>query len=880
MQRIKLLSSLMILLLFSGTVLAQGLVRGVVQDNNTNETLIGATVLIKGTTVGVTTNLDGSFLLIAPEGDHTILFHYVGYKEVKRDVSVKDGSTYNLGTILMESSSIGLNEVSVFASMAVDRETPVAVSTISSQTIEENLGSQEFPEVMNYSPSVYATKSGGGYGDARINVRGFDQRNVAVMINGIPVNDMENGWVYWSNWAGLGDATRTIQIQRGLGASKLAINSVGGTINIVTKTTDANKGGSLMFAATEYGRFKSMLSLSTGKLKTGTAVTFVGSRTFGKGYIDATWADAWSYFLSVSQEIGKSHQLVLTVVGAPQQHGQRDGYYMLDSAMYETYGAKYTRNWGWRGGELLNERVNYYHKPQIAMNWYWNINEKAFLATSGYISFGNGGGSGPLGIGKYLKTEGGDEYYMKYEPPQNASGQYDWDLMADLNAQDMFYINDGDTTLYPGGESKHIIRNSVNNHFWTGILSTLKYEFTKSLKLTAGIDARNYVGEHYREVRDLVGGDYWVDRRFGETTVGDKIAYWNDGIVTYGGLFAQMEFTSGNFAAFLGGTISNTWTKRKDYYNYFDGIVTEDYAKDNPNVSETLSNFGWNVKGGANFNINEKNNVFINAGAYSRVPFFRFHFLNYQNDVNPDLQNEKIYAAEIGYGFIAKNFRLNINGYYTIWDDISQLTSFYTEDDTRVNAFISDLKETHLGVELDAQYTITRWVNIGGLLSIGDWRYANDPVADLYDDQTHELIGQGTLYLKDLKVPDQPQTQLGLNANFRIAKRIDLGAQYLYYANLYAQYTLEDRKDPNDRAQAWKLPSYGVVNARAAWRFQLGGLDSQLQINAYNLFNTVALAEAEDKVIKDDDGNVTEHTFKKGYWIWGRNWNFALKINF
>ena len=36
------------------------------------------------------------------------------------------------------------------------------------------------------------------------------------MINGVPQNDMENGWVYWSNWDGVGDGTSSIQVQRGL----------------------------------------------------------------------------------------------------------------------------------------------------------------------------------------------------------------------------------------------------------------------------------------------------------------------------------------------------------------------------------------------------------------------------------------------------------------------------------------------------------------------------------------------------------------------------------------------------------------------------------------------------------------------------------------
>jgi hypothetical protein len=881
----KLLLTFLVTLLLGGAIFAQGLVRGVMQDVNSNETLIGATVVIKGTTIGVTTNLDGSFLLIAPEGEHTLIFRYVGYDEQTMDVTVKDGSTYNVGTILMQSSAIGLDEVNVLASVAVDRETPVAVSTISGQTIQENLGSQEFPEVMNYTPNVYATKSSGGFGDSRINVRGFDQRNVAVMINGIPVNDMENGWVYWSNWAGLGDATRNIQIQRGLGASKLAINSVGGTINIITKTTDMNKGGSVEVSATEFGRFKTMLTLSTGKLKTGTAVTFVGSRTFGAGYIEATWVDAWSYFISVSQDIGKNHQLVFTGIGAPQRHGQRDGFYMLDSATFERYGPRYTQNWGYRGGELLNERVNFYHKPQFALNWYYTINDKAFLATSAYMSFGTGGGSGPLGIRDYVQTADGDGYFVRYEPPQDNSGRYNWDLMADINAQDMYNIDDGDTTLYPAGESKHIIRNSRNDHFWYGLLSTLKYSFTDRLKFTGGIDGRFYVGEHFREVRDLVGGDYWQDYRFGETTVGDKIAYWNDGIVQYGGLFAQIEYTNGTIAAFFAATFSNTWTKRVDYYSYHDGQVTEDYARDNPNTSETLSNTGYNVKAGFNWNINENNNVFINAGTFSRVPFFRFHFLNFSNTVNTNLKNEIVYAGEIGYGYTSRKFRLNFNGYYTVWDQISQLASFRTPDPSDpsntldVDAFISDLQAVHMGVELDFQWTITRWVNVGALAAIGSWEYANDPVASLFDEQTQEKIGEGTLYLEGLKVPDQPQTQFGYNVEFKAAKRLTFAWYHLFYDNLYSQYTLEDRTNPNDREQSWKLPAYNIVNARIGWNFTFAGLDSEFQVNVYNLFNTESLMEAEDRAVERDDGTIY-HTFRKGFWVWGRNWNFALRVRF
>ena len=138
-----------------------------------------------------------------------------------------------LGEVVVTSGVIDIAKV---------RTTPVAVSTISPAEIALKVGNQEFPEIMNKTPGVYATKQGGGYGDSRISLRGFDQRNTSFLINGQPVNDMENGWVYWSNWQGLTDVASGIQLQRGLGASRLAVPSVGGTVSIFTKAAEAKKG--------------------------------------------------------------------------------------------------------------------------------------------------------------------------------------------------------------------------------------------------------------------------------------------------------------------------------------------------------------------------------------------------------------------------------------------------------------------------------------------------------------------------------------------------------------------------------------------------------------------------------------------------------------
>ena len=243
------------------SVTAQSTITGVVQDANMQDPLPGATIIEKGTANVVSTDFDGNFTLktLNPKGE--IVVSYVGYGSFTLAFS----KSADLGSISLETNELGLEEVQLFASVAIDRKTPVAVSTIKAAEIELKLGTQEFPEILKSTPGVYATKAGGGYGDGRINLRGFNSENVAVLINGIPVNDMENGRVYWSNWAGLGDVTSSMQVQRGLGASKVAVPSIGGTINIITKTTDVETGGNIFSSIANDGYEKLGATYSTCK---------------------------------------------------------------------------------------------------------------------------------------------------------------------------------------------------------------------------------------------------------------------------------------------------------------------------------------------------------------------------------------------------------------------------------------------------------------------------------------------------------------------------------------------------------------------------------------------------------------------------------------
>lgn len=224
------------------TAVAQATLKGKVMDAETHEPLIGATVMVKGSAEGTVTDTDGNFTLKVKDGKVMLVFSYVGYNELSRNVKAV-GRNVDLGTIALTPDAIGLSEVSVIASIIKsDRQTPIPISNVKLATIEEKVGNLEFPELLKSTPSVYVTRESGGYGDSRINMRGFDSSNLGILINGVPINGMENGKVYWSNWSGLSDVSQFIQVQRGLGASALGLSSVGGTMNMVTKSTEAQRG--------------------------------------------------------------------------------------------------------------------------------------------------------------------------------------------------------------------------------------------------------------------------------------------------------------------------------------------------------------------------------------------------------------------------------------------------------------------------------------------------------------------------------------------------------------------------------------------------------------------------------------------------------------
>ncbi|MCH4551911.1 MULTISPECIES: TonB-dependent receptor [Aestuariibaculum] len=836
---------LAVALLFTSVILAQTTIKGVVVEAGINMPLPGANVIEKGTTNGVVTDFDGNFTLETESSSGEILITYVGY--TTKTIAFSKGG--DLGTISMESSQVGLQEIQIIASVAVDRKTPVAVSTIKSEEISLKLSTQEFPEILKATPGVYATRAGGGYGDGRINLRGFDSENVAVMINGVPVNDMENGAVYWSNWAGLGDVTSSMQVQRGLGASKVAVSSVGGTINIITKSTDAEQGGNVYSSIGNNGYLKYGMTYSTGLTEKGFAATVSASKISGDGYVDGTEFSGYNYFVSLAQQLNEQHRLTFTAFGAQQTHGQRYNRSTIAELLDTDSGPKKAnKDWGYKNGEVYHQSFNFYHKPQISLNHLWEINENSALSTALYASFGSGGGR---------RDEGSKIGSSEYRIGGSGLQPIDFDRVIEEN------IANG------AAGSTDIISSSRNSHEWYGLLSTYKNKINDQLTISGGLDGRYYIGSHWYEVDDLLGGQFFLDNEtdtfaYGKPLrVGDKYNKDYDGVVLRTGLFGQAEYQltdALNF--FVAADISNSSYKQKEFMNSeLTGSRSSDY----------VDFLGFGVKGGGNYNLDINNNVFVNIGYFSKAPFLDNVFLDEDGNVpNADAVNEKVFSAELGYGYRSEKLSANVNIYYTKWLDKAYSGSLQGANDELYFYNLLGIDALHQGIEVDLRYKLTDKLSFTGMASLGDWKWKSNTSAQVQD-QGGTVIDEVVVIADGIKVGDAAQTTFALGAKYKLAPKSSIYADYNFAGDNYASYDVTNRSSA-DLPDVWKLPDFGLFDLGLTHAFDMGGFEAVLNGKINNVFNTEYISDANDV-----DGTASTALV---YYGAGRTYSVGLKLNF
>lgn len=864
MKKITQLTTMAIMMLFTTAIFAQSVIKGKVMDPDINAPLPGANVIEKGTSNGTTTDFDGNFTLTTESPSGEIEITYVGFTTLV--LSFNGDTDFGEINLTIDNS---LDEVVLIGTgvidLAEDRNTPVAVSTIKGKDIQLKIsGNAEFTESMKNTPSVYVSNQAGGFGDSRIFLRGFDDTNTAFLLNGQPINSVEDGRMFWSNWAGMADVANAVQVQRGLGSSKLAISSVGGTVNIVSKTTDQRQGGFVRFMGGNDSFVKGTVGYNTGTNDKGWAFSFlVDHWQAHRKYAIGTAGQGQNYLFSVGYTPNDKHSFNFLITGAPQWHDQN---FSTDLENFELYGEKYNPNTGFRNGTRFTERRNYYHKPVANLNWDFDINDNLDLSTVLYASWGRGGGTGMLGRGPRIR---------------NDIGEIDFDQIVENN------IATADENNFGNFSDSRIRRASVNNHNWYGLLSNLYIDANENWSFNVGFDGRLYKGDHWRQVNDLMGLSGYIDNfrtdrpddyvftkefeadpwaaLFNSADEANRTQYDYSENINYLGGFGQAEFSVERFSVFVQGAVSTQSFQRTGrFVGNGDGL----------GKSETVNKTGYQIKGGAAFNITSEHSIFANAGRFSRQPFLDNIFADIRNSnalVSPDVENEEITGFEGGYRFAGNRLRVNIDIYNTEWGN--RFVTFGTNlpnDEFGIYRF-TNVTQVHNGVEFDFLYRIPE-INFSfrGFGSLGNWKYDGTTPFTLQNDDTGDfIITDGELDLTGVRVGNAAQTSFGLGFIAQLAEGLSFDLDWNVYTDLYAFVDVEEAilaAIAGETYQSRRLDPFNLFDAGVTYNFSFSnGKPIVFRLNVYNLMNTAYESQA------DNFGSYTGI---------GRTFNASLRYNF
>jgi iron complex outermembrane recepter protein len=908
-------------------------VTGVIKDATSNETIIGATVLYADGK-GTQTDINGNFKLKLANGVYTLKTSFVGYETTSKKIAI-NGASINVNFSLPLKNN--LKEVEITADIAKNRETPVAFSTIGAKQIQQELAGRDLPNLLNSTPGVYATEGGGGNGDSRINVRGFDQRNVGMLLDGVPFNDMENGAVYWSNWSGLGGAVQTMQVQRGLGASKLALPSVGGTINVITKGITDKRGGRITLTQANNDNITLGASFNSGIIGKGFGYTASFNYQQGNGFVDKTASQGVAYFLKLQRRFNR-HLLSFSLNGVNQKHEQRftktsmaaiDTNYALkhgfSQGLLDTIrsineftlnkGLTFNPDWGYlvkSPGDTakLSGQVNYYTKPVFTLNDYWTFRENMAWINVAYLSIGTGGGA-----------------FVPSTAPSNASSK------AQLNFTNPSYDNSVSTNLTQAGSFS---RSSVNNHFWYGALSTLNIDVNEKLKWQMGIDLRSYNGTHYQTPRDMFGADYVIDNSTGKNKntatgnnnstigiirVGDKMGYNYTSAIRWAGAFSQLEYKNEKVSMFLNVTNSYSFYQRTDQFAKRDLVLSDTTALLAVGFGDTLVRKGtkytinspearvaktewkryinYSFKGGMNFNINEHNNVFMNLG-YLVLPPRYVNVFDRNNRVFSDVKNQFVKSIELGYGLKFKKFGANVNAYYTLWANkppegtSSKQSTDANGNPTVVFFNINGIDARHAGIEFDFNYKPLKKVTIDGVISLADWIYTSNKSFTVVDQDGTPLLDAKGVQLpeenfnaKGVHVGNAAQNQFVLSANYEPIKNLNVKLRGTYFGKNYSNFDPSTLKGANSNRESWKIPNYYTFDFFTGYKFLLPKNHSlDLGFGIINLLNERYVADAQNNgasgvsYFNTAVGERFNASSATVYFAQGRRWNVNVAFNF
>lgn len=820
-------SLLLSLLLSYGLMAQQGKITGNVTDQVGGKAISEAIVSV-GTQQTVS-DINGYYEIGGLSyGEHSITIIAIGFENFETTVTVsatpvnvKAGLTSKTAA---ENERKGITEVNL-AELSTD---------------DDGRG-QSVSGLLHSSGDIFTSTASYTLGAMYFRVRGYDGENFATYMNGINVNDPENGRTSWSEWGGLNDATRNKESINGISASRFSFGALGGSTNIITRASLQRKQTKFTYSMSDktYTN-RAMFTYSTGLMKNNWAFTVSGSRRWGEGgYVKGVFYDAWAYFVSAEKKINEHHSIGFTAYGSPTVRGQQGG--STQEANDLTGSNYYNPNWGYQNGEVRNARVKNFHEPMMIFSHYWDIDNKTKITSSLAYSFGYNGGTA---LNWYNSADPRPDYYRKlpsYEyymsnhiADQNVinlttiawqtdpkTSQIDWDHL--------YQVNYGKNLQ--GKQASYIIEDRRNDQQQISLNILLNKELSSNVKLDGGLEFRKYKGHHFKTIDDLLGGNFWVDidnfaeRDFSGDTiknqndvnnpnrivkVGDTYGYDYDIYTNSGLAWGQVEVTGDKIDYFAAVNLNATSMWR--HGNMKNGRYLDNSYGD----SEKYGFIDGGIKAGITYKLNGRNFFTFNTQAMTRPPSVYNSFVSprTRNTVTTNMESDKVWTGDVSYILRTPFIKARITAYQTmIWNQ-NEISSFYNDDlSTFVNYVIKGIDKVHQGIEIGTEAKVSSTVSLIAVASIGNFRYTNNPTATItYDNGSQPDITE-TVYMKNFHINGTPQTAGSLGISYRHPKYWFFNANLNYFGDNYLDFNPERRTEsaipyanPNDP----RLPS--IIN--------------------------------------------------------------------
>ncbi|CAL2104010.1 TonB-dependent receptor-like protein [Tenacibaculum sp. 190130A14a] len=910
----------MLLMLFSIiSINAQNIVKGIVLNGDSEQPLQGASVSVKDAGISILTGADGSFTLQnLSDGRQIVTITLNGYETQNFPVQLS-GKTVDLGTVLL------------YEDISEDQD--LSTITITDDELNDDTSAADnISGLLQATRDTYLRTAAFEWSGSFYRIRGLDSENGKVLINGLEMNKLYNGRPQWSNWGGLNDVLRNQEFSNGFTPSNYTFGGALGSTNINTRASQYRKGGRISYASSNRSYVHRIMgTYASGVMENGWSIAASGSRRAGnEGYVDGTFYDANSVFLSVEKQISDSHALNLTIIAAENERGKSSPN---TQEVFDIRGIKYNSYWGYQGGKMRNSRERRIYEPIVMLNHYWDISESTTLNTNVGYQWGQIGNSRL----DYNGANNPDPTYYRYLPSWHLSNpngpDYENAYKSLINFQENGQINWDDLIIGNEGSPNNarvILYEDRNDDKQLTANTILSSELTDNITLTASAEYRRLRSENFATPIDMLGAQGYLDvNTFGDTFeqqqsniltpnrtigLGDRFKYnYIFESEIYGG-FAQFQFKYNKIDFYVAGQASQTSHQREGLYQngYF---PTSSLGK-----SEKLDFFNYGAKGGFTYKISGRHLIDFNGGYISKAPSLRNSFSNSRaNNVTvadvAELNSEKILSGDLSYIFRSPMITSKLTGYFTDIYDATEISFFFADgiggdNSAFIQEILTGIDKRHFGVEFGIEAKVTPTLTLKAAANYGQYTYNNNPNLVITTENANTPgfvdgkrdLGQSNL--KDYRIAAGPQKAYSFGFDYRDPDYWWFGATVNYLDEAFVDVSPIRRTtnfiadvdgqpfpgyDPvlaRQLLQQEQFDDYFVVNAIGGKSWKVGngkyiGLFASINNIFGEEYKTGGFEQGRTAnyiELRDDNAN-GKPTFGNRYW-YGRGTTYFINVNY